>query len=49
MNFGDASLQIVQRLSELNTASEKLERQGYYDTWPKEEYDAVVTRRKNGI
>ena len=49
MNFDHASLQIVQKLSKLNEASEKLERQGYYDTWPKESYDEVVTRRKEGV
>ena len=46
MNFDHASLQIVQRMSELNRASEVLERQGYYDTWPKDAYDEVVVRRK---
>jgi len=49
MNFDQAALQIVQRLSKLNEASEKLEKQGYYNTWPKEAYDDVVTRRKTGI
>jgi hypothetical protein len=49
MNFDLAALQIVQRLSALNQASEKLEKQGYYDTWPKEAYDDVVVRRRQGI
>lgn len=49
MNFDHASLQIVQKLSKLNETSEKIEKQGYYDTWPKESYDEVVTRRRDGI
>lgn len=45
MNFGKASLLIIQHLSKLNEASNKLRRQGYYDNWSQEEIDEVVTWR----
>jgi len=38
-------LVLVQRLSKLNNASEILKNQGYYDNWPKENYDDVVRWR----
>ena len=45
MNFGKCILVLVQRLSKLNNASEILKKQGYYDNWPKENYDDVVRWR----
>ena len=45
MNFGKASLLIIQSLSKLNTAADKLRSKGYYDHWSKEEIDEVVTWR----
>ena len=45
MNFDKASLLIIQSLSKLNQASDKLRRQGYYDNWSQEEVDEVVTWR----
>lgn len=45
MNFGGAILILVQRLSKLNKASTILKRKGYYDDWPKENYNDVVKWR----
>jgi len=45
MNFGKAGLLIIQHLSKLNEASNKLRKQGYYDHWSQEEIDEVVTWR----
>lgn len=45
MNFGKAALMIVQKLSSLNDAADKLERQGYYQHWTQEELDEVKTWR----
>ena len=45
MNFGIAILILVQRLSKLNKASDILKKKGYYDNWPKENYDDVVKWR----
>ena len=45
MNFGKAILILVQRLSKLNKASDILKKKGYYDNWPKENYDDVVKWR----
>jgi len=45
MNFGKASLLVVQRLDELNAAADKLRSKGYYDHWSQEEIDEVVTWR----
>ena len=45
MNFGKAILILVQRLSKLNKASDILKKKGYYDNWPKENYDDVVSWR----
>lgn len=42
MNFGEGILILVQRLSKINIASEKLASQGYYDNWSQEYYDEVV-------
>ena len=47
MNFGKCGLIIVQRLSELNEASEKLKEKGYYDTWSKDDLNFVVNWRHN--
>ena len=45
MNFGHCGLLVLQKLSKLNTASDKLRTQGYYDTWDKKALDEVVTWR----
>ena len=45
MNFDQASLLIIQKLSLLNKASDKLKAKGYYDHWSEEEVDNVVTWR----
>ena len=45
MNFGKAILILVQRLTKLNNASKILNKKGYYDNWPKENYDDVVKWR----
>lgn len=45
MNFGEASLHVIQNLSKLNEAADKLERQGYYKHWTQEELDEVKTWR----
>tara|TARA_R110000823_G_scaffold139667_1_gene269667 strand:+ start:54 stop:563 length:510 start_codon:yes stop_codon:yes gene_type:complete len=45
MNFGKCGLIIVQRLSELNEASEKLKEKGYYDTWSEDDLNFVVNWR----
>ena len=45
MNFGKATLILVQRLTKLNTASKILKKKGYYDNWPEENYDDVVKWR----
>ena len=45
MNFGKAILILVQRLSKLNKASDILKKKGYYDNWPKDNYDDVVSWR----
>jgi hypothetical protein len=45
MNFGHCGLYVVQRLSKLNAAADKLKEKGYYDTWSQSELDEVVTWR----
>lgn len=45
MNFGLCGLLVLQKLSKLNTASDKLKSQGYYDTWDQKSLDDVVTWR----
>ena len=45
MNFGQSALLIVQRLTELNSAADKLRDKGYYDHWSQKEIDGVVTWR----
>jgi hypothetical protein len=45
MNFDQASLLIIQKLSLLNKASEKLKAKGYYKHWNQDEVDSVVTWR----
>jgi len=45
MNFGHCGLLILQKLDKLNTAADHLKEKGYYDTWPKENLDEVVTWR----
>lgn len=45
MNFGKCGLLLVQKLSKLNAASEQLKQKGYYDNWPTESLDYVVSWR----
>lgn len=45
MNFGHCGLLVIQRLSKLNSAADKLKSQGYYDTWDREAVDQVVSWR----
>ena len=45
MNFGSSSLHIIQKLSKLNEASQRLKEKGYYNHWNREEIDEVVTWR----
>ena len=45
MNFGLCGLLVMQKLDKLNTASDKLRTQGYYDTWDQRAVDEVVTWR----
>ena len=45
MNFGKCGLLLVQRLSKLSTASDQLREKGYYNQWPKENYEDVVAWR----
>lgn len=45
MNFGHCGLLVIQKLSKLNNAADKLKGQGYYDTWDQEALDEVVTWR----
>lgn len=45
MNFGKAPLILLQRLSKINWAGDQLKKRGYYDNWPKENYDDVVAWR----
>ena len=47
MNFGHCGLLVVQKLSKLNTASDRLRSQGYYDVWDQAALDQVVTWRVN--
>lgn len=49
MNFGEAILVLVQRLSKLTKASKILERQGYYKHWSKENLSDVVDWRADGV
>jgi len=45
MNYGKGILVIVQRLSKLNQASDKLAEMGYYDDWEQENFNDVVSWR----
>lgn len=45
MNFGHCGLLVIQKLSKLNNAADKLKGQGYYDTWDQKALDEVVTWR----
>ena len=46
MNFRKCGLLLVQKLSKLSTASDQLRENGYYDNWPKENYEDVVAWRQ---
>ena len=41
------SMMLVQKFSQLQEASDKLHRQGYYKGWPDEYYQDVVVSRVN--
>jgi len=45
MNFDYCGLLVIQKLSKLNNAADKLKSQGYYDTWDQKSLDDVVTWR----
>lgn len=45
MNFGKCGLLIVSELKKLNAAADQLKDKGYYDHWPKENFDNVVAWR----
>jgi len=45
MNFGECGLFVIQKLSKLNEASNKLKSAGYYDYWDQKSLDNVVTWR----
>lgn len=45
MNFDYCGLLLMQRLSKINDAADKLRQQGYYDNWSEENYDDVVSWR----
>jgi hypothetical protein len=45
MNFGLCGLLVIQKLSKLNNASDKLREQGYYDHWDQKALNEVVTWR----
>lgn len=45
MNFGLCGLLVIQKLSKLNNAADKLKAQGYYDSWDRNALDEVVTWR----
>jgi len=45
MNFGHCGLLLLQKLSKLNNAADRLKTQGYYDTWDQAALDDVVTWR----
>ena len=41
------SMMLVQKFSQLQEASDKLHKQGYYEKWPAEYYQDVVVSRAN--
>ena len=41
------SMMLVQKFSQLQEASDKLHKQGYYKQWPKRYYRDVVVSREN--
>lgn len=45
MNFGFCGLLVVSELNKLNSAADQIRAKGYYDTWPQENIDNVVTWR----
>lgn len=45
MNFGFCGLLVVSELNKLNDAADQIRSKGYYDTWPQENIDNVVTWR----
>lgn len=49
MNQGQYILVLCQRFSKVNLASAELKDQGYYDLWPKEYYDRVVSWREQNV
>ena len=47
MNFGLCGLFVIQELSKLNKAADKLKTSGYYSHWTQSELDEVSTWRNN--
>jgi hypothetical protein len=45
MNFGHCGLLVVQKITKLNNAADRLRSQGYYDSWNQRELDQVVSWR----
>lgn len=45
MNFGHCGLLVIQKLSKLNNAADKLRAQGYYESWDQRALDEVVSWR----
>jgi hypothetical protein len=45
MNFNFCGLLLMQRASKLKTASDQLDRAGYYNVWSEQELDEVVNWR----
>ena len=45
MNFGHCGLLVVQKLTKLNNAADKIRSQGYYNSWNQRELDQVVSWR----
>jgi hypothetical protein len=45
LNFGHCGLILAQSLSKLNSAADQLRKQGYYESWPQENLQRVVTWR----
>jgi len=46
MNFGQCGLMVLQQLTKLNSAADRLQAQGYYSAWDKNSLDSVVTWRR---
>jgi hypothetical protein len=42
----DFSMMLIQKFSQLQEASDRLRRMGYYNKWPKDYYNEVVASRQ---